>query len=70
MELIVSSVVAFLAAGFGAWVGSKLAAKQGERSQREFLSKLNDTNQSLAAIARRMPGGQGNAMVQQPKSPN
>ena len=63
MELIVTSIVTIFAAGFGAWAGVKLAAKEGEKSQRAFLTRIDKTANSLSAIARRLPAGEAYAAV-------
>ncbi len=65
MEILSQYIIPFLAAAFGAWVGVKLAAKPAEKAQRELTQRLKETDQSLSAIARRLPGGEGYAAVKQ-----
>ena len=51
---------------FGAaWYGARAAAKRNEKAQAQFLEKLRETNNSLSAIARRLPGGEAYAAVKQ-----
>jgi hypothetical protein len=65
VELIITSVVTIAAAFGAAWFGARYAAKRNEKAQAEFLRKLSDTNNSLSAIARRLPGGEAYAAVKQ-----
>ena len=65
LELMITSVVTLVAAFGAAWFGARHAAKQNEKAQAEFLRKLSETNNSLSAIARRLPGGEAYAAVKQ-----
>jgi cell division protein FtsB len=65
IEIVITSIVT-IAASFGAaWYGARAAAKRNEKAQAHFLQKLSETNNSLSAIARRLPGGQAYAAVKQ-----
>jgi hypothetical protein len=65
VEILITSFVTIVAAFGAAWFGVRYAAKRNEKAQAEFLRKLSDTNNSLSAIARRLPGGEAYAAVKQ-----
>jgi hypothetical protein len=61
----INAIVSVVSAFIGAWFGAKFQAKRGEKAQAELLAQLNTTSNSLAAIARRLPGGEAYAAVKQ-----
>jgi hypothetical protein len=65
VELLITSVVTIVASFGAAWFGVRYAARRNEKAQAEFLRKLSDTNNSLSAIARRLPGGEAYGAVKQ-----
>jgi membrane protein implicated in regulation of membrane protease activity len=64
-DLIISAVVSIAAAFIGAWFGAKFQAKRTEKAQAALLQRLNETSNTLSAIARRLPGGEAYAAVKQ-----
>ena len=64
-DLIINAVVSIISAFIGAWFGAKFQAKRSEKTQAALLQRLSETSNSLAAIARRLPGGEAYAAVKQ-----
>jgi hypothetical protein len=64
-DLIINAIVSIVSAFIGAWFGAKFQAKRSEKTQAELLQRLNNTSNSLSAIARRLPGGEAYAAVKQ-----
>jgi len=64
-DLFINAIVSIVSAFIGAWFGAKFQAKRSEKTQAELLRRLNDTSNSLSAIARRRPGGEAYAAVKQ-----
>ena len=67
LEFIITCIVMIAAAFVGAWFGAKFAVKRGEKTQAALLQKIHEATNSLSAIARRLPGGQAYAAVEQAK---
>ena len=65
LDIIINASVSIAAAFIGAWFGAKFAAKRNEKAQAVLLQRLAETNNSLAAIARRSPGGLAYAAVKE-----
>lgn len=65
MELAITSIVTIFAAFVGAWFGAKFSAQRSEKAQSAFLEKITKANNSLSAIARRLPGGEAYAAIKQ-----
>jgi len=64
-DLIINAIVSIVSAFIGAWFGAKFEAKRSEKTQAALLQRLNETSNSLSAIARRLPGGEAYALVKQ-----
>jgi hypothetical protein len=65
LDLIINAAANLAAAFIGAWFGAKFQARRSEKAQAALLQRLNETSNTLSAIARRLPGGEAYAAVKQ-----
>jgi hypothetical protein len=65
MERLINGIVTIVAAFVGAWFGAKFSAARSAKIQDAFLHEINSARNSLAAIARRLPGGEAYAAAKQ-----